>query len=190
MYNAYFMLGPAGRSLAVGRVLYCPSGNLPRKGLLNRFWESNMSETNTTERQKAPWHLWVVGIAGLLWSAMGAMDYVMTQTRNEQYMSNFTPEQLEFFYGIPAWAVATWAIAVWGGVLGCLLLLFRTRHAVGVLLASLICMVITTVENYVIRNGMEVIGDPFALGFSALIFLIALGLVVYARMMYKLRVII
>jgi hypothetical protein len=32
MYNAYFMLGPAGRSIAVGRVLYCPSGYLPRKG--------------------------------------------------------------------------------------------------------------------------------------------------------------
>ena len=144
-----------------------------------------MSEANTTERKKAPWHLWVVGIAGLLWSAMGALDYLMTQTENEAYMSNFTPEQLEFFYGIPTWAVATWASAVWGGVLGCLLLLFRTRHAVGVLLASLLGMVITTIDNYVIRNGMEVIGDPFSLGFSALIFLIAVGLVVYARMMHK-----
>ncbi|NND36619.1 MAG: hypothetical protein HKN81_05720 [Gammaproteobacteria bacterium] len=146
-------------------------------------------EAITAERKKAPWHLWVVGIAGLLWSAMGALDYVMTQTENEAYMSNFTPEQLEFFYGLPTWAVATWAIAVWGGVLGCLLLLFRTRHAVGVLLASLIGMVITTFENFVVRNGMEVIGDAFSLGFSALIFLIAVGLFVYARLMYKLRVI-
>ncbi|MBT8092478.1 MAG: hypothetical protein KJN77_05520 [Gammaproteobacteria bacterium] len=148
-----------------------------------------MTEANRTQRTKAPWHLWVVGIAGLLWSAMGAMDYLMTQTRNQAYMSKFTPEQLDFFYGIPAWAVATWAIAVWGGVLGCLLLLFRTRHAVGVLLASLLGMVITTIENYVIRDGMEVIGDPFALAFTALIFLIAAGLVVYARLMYQQRVI-
>ena len=148
-----------------------------------------MSETNTTERSKAPWHLWVVGIAGLLWSAMGAMDYVMTQTKNAQYMSNFTPEQLEFFYGIPAWAVATWAIAVWGGVLGCLLLLIRTRHAVGVLLASLLGMFMTTIENFVFRNGLEVMGDPFSLGFSAVIFLISVGLVIYARKMYRQRVI-
>ena len=53
-----------------------------------------MSET---DRAYTPWHLWVVGVVGLLWSAMGALDYVMTQTKNKSYMSNFTPEQLEFF---------------------------------------------------------------------------------------------
>jgi len=148
-----------------------------------------MPETNMTERTKAPWHLWVVGIAGLLWNAMGAMDYVMTQTRNEAYMSNFTPEQLEFFYGIPAWAVATWAIAVWGGVLGCVLLLFRTRYAVGVFLASLIGMVITTIQNYGLSNGLEIMGDGFSLAFTGVIFLITVGLFVYARMMHKQNVI-
>ncbi len=148
-----------------------------------------MTDMNTTERQKAPWHLWVVGIVALLWSAMGALDYVMTQTENEAYMSNFTPEQLEFFYGIPAWAVAFWAIAVWGGVLGSILLLIRTRHAVGVYLASFISMVIVSIENYVIRDGMAVIGDPFSLTFTAVIFLVALALVVYSRSMHKRRVI-
>jgi hypothetical protein len=148
-----------------------------------------MSDKNTQERQKAPWHLWVVGIVALLWSAMGAMDYVMTQTENEAYMSNFTPEQLAFFYGIPTWAVACWAIAVWGGVLGSILLLVRTRHAVGVFLASLIGMIIVTFENYVIRDGMAVIGDPFSLAFSAVIFLIAAALVLYSWTMYKRRII-
>lgn len=148
-----------------------------------------MTDVNTPERQKAPWHLWVVGIVALLWSAMGALDYVMTQTENEAYMSNFTPEQLEFFYGIPAWAVAFWAIAVWGGVLGSILLLIRTRHAVGVYLASFISMVIVSIENYVIRDGMAVIGDPFSLTFTAVIFLVALALVVYSRSMHKRRVI-
>ena len=37
---------------------------------------------------------------------MGAFDYVMTETRNEAYMAEFTPEQLEFFYGFPAWMIA------------------------------------------------------------------------------------
>ena len=82
-----------------------------------------MSESNTTT--KAPWHLWVVGIVGLLWSAMGAMDYVMTQTKNVEYMAAFTPEQLDFFYGLPTWIVASWSIAVWGGVVGAIFLLFR-----------------------------------------------------------------
>ena len=149
-----------------------------------------MSETLETDVEPTPWHLWLIGIVALLWSGMGALDYVMTQTRNEAYMSGFTPEQLSFFYGIPAWAVATWAIAVWGGVLGALLLLVRRRHAVWVFLASLIAMVITTFQNYVLSNGMEVIGDAFSLGFTAAIFLFALALFLYARAMRKRKILV
>ncbi|MGB5335596.1 MAG: hypothetical protein WBN07_08255 [Woeseiaceae bacterium] len=144
-----------------------------------------MSEEAVKIKQKAPWHLWVVGVVSLLWNAIGAMDYVMTQTRNEAYMSAFSPEQLEFFYGIPSWAVATWAIAVWGGVLGSILLLLRQRHALGVFAVSLLAMLVTSFQNFVLSNGLEVIGDPFSLGFSALIFLVAIALVVYARVMYR-----
>ncbi len=107
----------------------------------------------------------------------------MTQSRNETYMSNFTAEQLAFFYGIPVWTIATWAIAVWGGVAGTLLLLMRKRMATWVFLVSLVCMVITTVQNYVLSNGLDVIGDPFSLVFTVLIFLFALGFYLYSIMM-------
>ena len=149
-----------------------------------------MSEAHETDVASTPWHLWVIGIVALVWSAMGALDYVMTQTRNEAYMSSFTPEQLSFFYGIPAWAVATWAIAVWGGVLGAILLLIRRRHAVWVFLASLIAMVITTFQNYVLSNGMEIMGDAFSLGFTAAIFLFAQAFFLYARTMLKRKVLV
>ena len=142
-----------------------------------------MSGSQANNPVKAPWHLWVIGIVGTLWSAMGAMDYVMTQTRNEDYMSNFTPAQLEFFYGFPAWVEASWAIAVWGGVIGCILLLLRKEMAVWVLLASFVCMVLTTIHNFVLSNGLEVIGDTFSLVFSAIIFLVALGLYLYSKAM-------
>jgi hypothetical protein len=82
----------------------------------------DMSETSEVEVKSTPWHLWLLGGVALLWNAMGALDYVMTQSRNEAYMSEFTPEHLTFFYAIPSWAIATWAIAVWGGVPGALLL--------------------------------------------------------------------
>lgn len=140
-----------------------------------------MPDTSETDAGRTPWHLWVIGVVALLWNAIGAMDYVMTETRNEAYMAAFTPEQLSFFYGIPAWAVATWAIAVWGGVVGALLMLFRRRQAVWVFLASLVAMVITAFQNYVLSNGMEVMGDAFGLGFTAAIFLISLALFLYAR---------
>ena len=144
-----------------------------------------MSEGNENINQVTPWHLWVVGVVSLLWGAVGAMDYFMTQTRNEEYMSAFTPEQLEFFYGIPTWAVATWAIAVWGGVLGSIFLLLRRRHAVGVFIVSLAAMCITAVQNLILSNGLEVMGDPFSLAFTGLIFVVSIALVVYARVMYQ-----
>lgn len=144
-----------------------------------------MTETPDTRVQGTPRHLWVVGIIALLWNAMGAMDYIMTQTRNEAYMSQFSPEQLEFFYGFPGWAVAAWAIAVWGGVLGAVLLLLRKRFAVPVFLASLVGMVITSFQNYVLSNGMEVVGDAFVLAFTVVIFVVAVALYFYARAMQK-----
>jgi len=100
-----------------------------------------------------PWHLWLVGILGLLWNSMGAFDYLMTQTQNEAYMGQFTPEQLEFFYGFPTWVVASWALAVWGGVLGALLLLLKRRLAVSVLLASFLAMVVTSIDNFSSPTG-------------------------------------
>ena len=55
-----------------------------------------MPDAQLNTHVKTPWHLWLVGILGLLWSTMGATDYFMTQTGNEAYLSNFTPEQLAF----------------------------------------------------------------------------------------------
>ena len=149
-----------------------------------------MSEVNEIDVVRTPWHLWVIGVVALLWSAMSALDYVMTQTMNEAYMSQFTPEQLAFFTGFPTWVVAAWAIAVWGGVVGALLLLFKRRHAVGVFLASLIAMAITAFQNYFLSNGMEVMGDAFSLGFTAAIFLLALAFFLYARAMQKQKVLV
>lgn len=144
-----------------------------------------MSEAPEEKAHATPRHLWVVGAIAVLWNAMGAMDYVMTQTKNEGYMSGFTPEQLEFFYGFPTWVVAAWAIAVWGGVVGSVLLLVRKRFAVQAFLASLIGMVITTFHNYVLSNGFEVAGDLFYIVFTAAIFIAAVLLLLYARAMQE-----
>jgi len=144
-----------------------------------------MTDSQVNDTSKAPWHFWVISIVGFLWSLMGAMDYVMTQTRNEEYMSGFTPEQLEFFYGFPVWVVASWAIAIWGEVLGTLLLILRKSSAIYALLASLIAMFITFVHNYILSNGLEVIGSTFELVFTGVIIIVAIGLYLYAKAMDK-----
>ena len=133
---------------------------------------------------KTPRHLWVVGILGLLWNLMGVFDYLMTETRNEAYMSRFTPEQLEFFYGFPTWMVACYALAVWGGLLGTVLLLLRRRFATPVLLVSWLSMIATAIHNFGLSNGAEIMGTQGVI-FTVFIFLIAMGLFLYARAMAK-----
>jgi len=133
---------------------------------------------------RTPWHLWVVGVLGVLWNCVGAFDYLMTQTRNESYMGQFTPEQLEYFYGFPMWVVAFWAVAVWGGLLGAVLLLLKKRIAVPLLLASFLSMIVSSIHNFLLSNGLEVMGGPGAV-FSVVIFFVALGLWLYARAMAR-----
>lgn len=142
-----------------------------------------MSEGSTMTDTATPKHLWIIGILALLWNAMGAFDYLMTQTENEGYMGNFTPEQLEFFYGFPSWLVAFWALAVWGGVLGAVLLLMRKKLAAPVFLISFLCMTLTAIRNYGFADGMEAMGGGAAMAMSILIFIFALLLWVYARAM-------
>lgn len=117
---------------------------------------------------------WILAVLALLWNAMGAFDYLMTQTGNEAYLSSFTPEQLAYFNAFPAWAVSAWAIAVWGAVLGCILLLLRKKAAVPVFLVSFVAMVLTTIYNFLLSDGLEHMGGAFELIFSAMIFLVAL----------------
>jgi hypothetical protein len=142
--------------------------------------------TETQEgKQGTPKHLWIVGVVSGLWNSFGAMDYVMTQTQNESYMAQFTPEQLEFFYGFPVWATASWAIAVWGAVLGSLLLLFKKRFAVQVFLVALVALLITAFRNFVLANGMEAMGGAVPMIFTIVIFAGAIALFLYARAMEK-----
>ena len=144
-----------------------------------------MAATAGTVNGATPKHLWIVGILSLVWNAVGAFDYLMTQTRNPAYMGNFSPEQLEFFLGFPAWVDGAWAIAVWGSVLGSVLLLLRRRLAVPVFVVALVAMAVTTVHNFVLSDGLEVMGGMGPAAFSALIFVVGVLLVLYARAMAR-----
>jgi len=87
---------------------------------------------------RTPAHLWIVGLLATLWNAFGAFDYIMTQTRNDAYLSQFSAEERAFFDSFPAWMEAFWAVGVWGALIGSLLLLVRSRHAVTAFALSLV----------------------------------------------------
>ncbi len=134
---------------------------------------------------KTPWHLWMVGVLSLLWNAVGAMDFTMTQVKNESWMKHFTPEQLEYFYGFPPWVVVAWGAATWGSLFGSLLLLLRRRLAVVVNLVVLVAMTLTFTHNYLLSDGMRIMGGGGALAFTAIIVVIGVFLYVYARAMVR-----
>ena len=140
----------------------------------------------TTPPTKTPWHLWVVGVVSLLWDAMGAMDFTMTQMKNEAYIKAFTPEQLTYFYGIPFWVSLAWGLGTWGSLIGSGLLLARCGVAYHLFVASFSGMILTFTYNYLLSDGLKVMGGGVRpLIFSGVIFVIALLLLVYARAMRK-----
>lgn len=131
-----------------------------------------------------PWHLWVVGIFAVLFNAGGAFDYVMTQTANETYMSQFSADQIAWFDRFPRWVQASWAIAVWSAVAGGLLLLLRSRFAVTAFALSLAGMAATFIHNFLLAEPPmhDVVGQQ-AVWFTAVIVAVTLVFFHYARAM-------
>lgn len=138
---------------------------------------------NPTRSAGTPWHLWTVGAVSLLWNAVGALDFTMTQARNEAYLQAFTPEQREYFFRFPFWVVAAWGLATWGSLTGSVLLLLRRRLAVPVNGAVLVAMAVTFLHNYVLTDGLAVMGGAGPVFFTAVIVLIGVLLWLYARAM-------
>ncbi len=131
---------------------------------------------------KTPAHLWIIGVVAFLWNVMGAFDYSATQLRLDFYMSQFSPEQLDYFYSFPSWVDASWAIAVWSSLLGSLCLLLRKSWAAWLFGLAILGLAVTTLFNFVLSNGLEVMGSEAA-AFTAVIWVIAVLLFFYARAM-------
>jgi len=130
-----------------------------------------------------PWHLWAVGVVSLLWNGYGGYDYVMTQTNNAAYLAQYTAEQRAYFDSFPMWMEAVWAIGVWGAVLGSVLLLLRSKWAFHAFLASLIAFAVSVVYGQM-SGGSAAMGTTGMI-FSAVIFLLGLGFVMYSRLMTR-----
>ena len=139
-----------------------------------------------TVREKAPAHLWIVGILALLWNGFGAYDYFMTRTRGAAYVESMMPgvdgsRLVDYIDSFPIWASAGWGLGVWGGLLGAILLLMRHRLAVPVLGLSLLGAVVGI--GYQLMRPLDV--PDMHTGFNAVvpyaIILIAALLFLYAR---------
>jgi hypothetical protein len=147
--------------------------------------EETVVEVRGATTPGTPWHLWLIGSIGGLWSSMGVISFMVTRMKVEAVMSRFPPPQREYFESFPSWAVAFWAIGVFGGVIGCLLLLLKKRLAFSILLASVIGTSVVNLGGLFLLGGLEVMGGTSDLGLTVLPIIVAAFLVYYARAMSR-----
>lgn len=108
----------------------------------------------------------------------------MTQLQVDAYMSQFSPEQLTYFYSFPAWVGAAWALGVWGSVAGSALLLLRSRWAMWAFALSLFGLIGTSIYTIGLTDGITIMGGLGPLIFSVVVWAITIALFFYARAMH------
>lgn len=79
---------------------------------------------------RTPVHVWVVGLVATLWNGYASYEYLMTNLKNQTFLSHIPADQLAYMNALPSWLTAFWAVGVWGGLAGGILLLMRSRYSV------------------------------------------------------------
>ena len=126
-----------------------------------------MTTVNTTHdaRIRTPWHLWLVGVAAVLFNAIGVFDFVMSMTQGAAYMASagMTPAQIDHYHQMPAWMTLDWAIGVFGAFAGSVLILLRNKLAWPVLAVSLAAFLLSLVYTYALTDGGKIMGQSMAI---------------------------
>ncbi len=133
-----------------------------------------------TVSTKPPPGFWIAGTLLLLWNAIGVVAYIQDATLTTEALQAMPEAERGLRLARPAWATAAFAIAVFGGVVGCLLLLLRSRRAPPVLVLSLIGVVVQMTHAFLIADSVAVYG-PGVLIMRAMVLAGALFLVWFAH---------
>ena len=131
-----------------------------------------------------PRSFYIVGVLALLWNLMGDAAYLMQVTADLPQLARTDAYQANLFAQMPGWAWAAYAIAVWGGTVATIALLMRRRFAVPLYAVSLIAVLVQFGHSFLGTDLLAVRGAGTAL-FPAMIVIIALALLLYARRMAK-----
>lgn len=142
---------------------------------------------NDTMKSAVPWHLWVVGVVGLLWNGYGAYDYVMSHMDGAAaYMASMgmNDAQVAYMDAMPSWMSAPWALGVWGALLGTVLLLLRMKWAFHAFVVSLLGLLASLVYTFGMSDGAAVMGTTGMI-MNGVVLVGCLFFVWYSRMAMK-----
>ena len=131
------------------------------RGPHGRAWGPALTGTEGEASPGVPWHLWVVGVLGLLWNGFGATDFVMTMVNRDAWfeMMGVTADQAALMDAMPPWTYAAWFAGTWGAFLGSLALLLRSRWAVELFWTSLIGLAVSLVYSYGLSDAGATMGQ-------------------------------
>jgi len=101
---------------------------------------------NNMTIDRAHWSFWLIGVITLLFNGMGVINFFVQM--NADTLASFPEVYQPIIEGRPAWATAAFATAVFGGVLGCLLLLFRQSAAFYLLIVALIGVIVSMMHIF------------------------------------------
>ncbi|MCK4863919.1 MAG: hypothetical protein KAT06_00695 [Gammaproteobacteria bacterium] len=101
---------------------------------------------NNETGERAHWSFWLISIYFLTSHIMGSMNFFLQM--NADMVASFPETYRAIIEGRPIWATAGFAIAIFGGMLGCLLLLFRKSIAFFLFIASMLGMLVTMIHTY------------------------------------------
>lgn len=130
-------------------------------------------------RKRPPSHLWLVGLATLVFNTMGIISYLTTKLGMLAEMG-LTPSQIAFMESYPAWVSVFWALGVWGAFAGSVLILLRSKWAVAAMVVALAGLAVVTFYHYAM---IEMPADMQSPALDLGIWVVSLFLLVYARRM-------
>lgn len=113
---------------------------------------------DVVRRARAPWHLWLVGIASLVWNALGCWQMWLKVSGDAGYWNSLTPEQSAYLAAAPLWTDIAACAATVGGVLGGLFLLARSRLALHAFLIGLVAWIADNVYVHLLSDGTRILG--------------------------------
>jgi hypothetical protein len=131
-----------------------------------------MTEDAAPVSAKAGWHIWPIGIIGVLWNGYGCFDFIMTTTRNQAYMAQFPQEMQTYWYSMPWWMFGIWAVGVFGALIASLGLLMRSKTAVTFFSAAFVASAASFYVGWKDTGAPEIDGMEFmpfvimAIGFA------------------------
>ncbi len=122
----------------------------------------------------------VVAILALAWNLIGLALFWRQVTMDAVQLATLPGPQQQVYLATPGWVNVAFAFAVLGGVLGALGLLLRRRWAVPMFQVSLLGLLVQLVGGYLVTPAWSAFG-PAGLAMPALLLVIALALLFYAR---------